>query len=46
MSVTNTRIPLLIAIRVSSSYTKKIGYISSVDTRTCSVRRSHVRRLF
>jgi len=46
MSVPYTRIPLLSASRVSRSYTEQIGCISSVDTRTCSVRRTHVRRQF
>jgi len=31
--------------RVSSSYVEQIGCISRVDTRICSVRRTHVRRL-
>jgi len=46
MSVPYSHIPLLSACRVSSSYTEQVGCISSVDTRTCSVRRTHVRRLF
>jgi len=46
MSVPYTRIPLLSASRVWSSYTEQIGCISSVDTRTCSVRRTYVQRLF
>jgi len=46
MSVPYTRIPLLSASRVSSSYTEQIGCISCVDTRTCSVRRTHFGRLF
>jgi len=46
MSVPYTRITLLSPSRVSSSYTEKVGRISSVDTRKCSVRRMHVRRLF
>jgi len=46
MSVPYTRIPELSASRVSSSYNEQIGSISSVDTLTCSVRRTQVRRLF
>jgi len=46
MSVPLTRISLLIARRVSSSYTDLIGCISSVNIRTISVGRTHVRRLF
>jgi len=39
-------VPLLTASRVSISYTEQICFISNVDTRTCSFRRTHVRRLF
>jgi len=46
MSVPYTRISLFSASRVSSSYTEKNRLYFGVDTRTCSVRRTHVRRLF
>jgi len=46
MSVPYTRISLLSARHVSSSYTEQIGCISSVHTRTSSVGRNHVQRQF
>jgi len=46
MSVPYTGIPLLSASRVSSSCTEQVCCISSVDIRTPSVRRTHVRWLF
>jgi len=46
MSVPYTRISLLSARRVSSSYSEQIGCTSSVNTRTSSVGRTHVPGLF
>ena len=46
MSVPYTRIPLLSARRLSSSYTEQVCCTSSVTQRKSSVGRTHVRRLF
>jgi len=46
MSVPYTRISLLNARRLSSSYTEQVGSTSSFNKRKPSVGRTHVRRLF